>query len=384
MLLTPFPGTVDFEKWATDTKNSDTQGRRRAGHAALADPASTQRPKLYTAASDDVARGDPRRHAGRVGQLLQLAATSGRGRASVKSLQSRAGVRADLEAVSPDVREHRHRHRQRARAAVGARRRGCSGWRPSSCSRGSPMPGLQDAGPGPDSDGEREAAAGQLTSPGFNRIAQGRTHGPAVSETPRAPARPARTPPSPASASPPSALMWVAVIAQARFERREAVAAAIDRNSNLAVAFEEFTRPHHRRRRRRRQLRQAGVRAQPAPPSTSPGSSPIAPSTPRAFAAISIVDEQGRLVATSFERVPGGPLTAADRPHFTVHIPRDTGKVFVGQPILSRLDRQVPPSRSRAASTSPTARSAAWSRCRSSRCASREFFGDADGPPGAT
>ena len=35
-------------------------------------------------------------------------------------------------------------------------------------------------------------------------------------------------------------LMWVAVIAQARFERREAIAAAIDRNSNLAVAFEEF------------------------------------------------------------------------------------------------------------------------------------------------
>ena len=36
-------------------------------------------------------------------------------------------------------------------------------------------------------------------------------------------------------------LMWVAVIAQARFERREAVAAAIERNANLAVAFEEFS-----------------------------------------------------------------------------------------------------------------------------------------------
>ena len=59
-------------------------------HAALADSASSERPKLYIAASDDVARGDPRRHAGRLGSLLQLAAASGRGRSVVESHARRA------------------------------------------------------------------------------------------------------------------------------------------------------------------------------------------------------------------------------------------------------------------------------------------------------
>jgi PAS domain S-box-containing protein len=131
-------------------------------------------------------------------------------------------------------------------------------------------------------------------------------------------------------------LMWVAVIAQARFERNEAVAAANDRNANLAVAFEEFAvrtidGADAVARYIKREYAQSGAAID------IPGL--IADHTIDAdtFAAISIVDEHGGLVATSYERVPGGPLTAADRPHFTVHVPRDTGKAFVGQPIVSRL-----------------------------------------------
>jgi PAS domain S-box-containing protein len=132
------------------------------------------------------------------------------------------------------------------------------------------------------------------------------------------------------------ALMWVAVIAQARFERNEAIAAVNDRNSNLAVAFEEFAvrtidGADGVARYIKREYARAGAAIDiPAL---------IADRTidADAFAAISIVDEKGSLVATSYERVPGGPLTAADRPHFTVHVARDTGKAFVGQPILSRL-----------------------------------------------
>ena len=131
-------------------------------------------------------------------------------------------------------------------------------------------------------------------------------------------------------------LMWIAVVAQARFERREAVAAAIERNANLAVAFEEFTvrtidGADSVARYVKREYARAGARIDiPAL---------IADHTidATAFTAISIVDEHGNLVATSFTRVPEGPLTAADRPHFTVHVAKDTGKVFVGQPILSRL-----------------------------------------------
>ncbi len=131
-------------------------------------------------------------------------------------------------------------------------------------------------------------------------------------------------------------LMWIAVIAQARFERREAVAAAIERNSNLAVAFEEFivrtidgADAVARYVKREYARTGAGI--------DIPGLIADRTVDAGAFAAISIVDERGNLVATSYGRVPGGPLNAADRPHFTVHVAGDTGKVFVGQPIMSRL-----------------------------------------------
>jgi PAS domain S-box-containing protein len=132
------------------------------------------------------------------------------------------------------------------------------------------------------------------------------------------------------------ALMWIAVITQARFERREAIAGAIERNSNLAVALEQFTvRTIDGADAVANYVKREYARAGPG--IDIPGL--IADRTIDAgvFAAVSIVDEYGNLVATSYDRVPGGPLNAADRPHFTVHMPRDTGKVFVGQPILSRL-----------------------------------------------
>ncbi len=41
VLLTPFPGTLDFEKWAAEPRTRRDDGRRRADHAALADSRST-------------------------------------------------------------------------------------------------------------------------------------------------------------------------------------------------------------------------------------------------------------------------------------------------------------------------------------------------------
>ena len=46
VLLTPFPGTVDFEKWARQSRPTAADGRRHAHHAALADSAA-QRPKFF-------------------------------------------------------------------------------------------------------------------------------------------------------------------------------------------------------------------------------------------------------------------------------------------------------------------------------------------------
>jgi PAS domain S-box-containing protein len=132
------------------------------------------------------------------------------------------------------------------------------------------------------------------------------------------------------------ALMWVAVIAQAGFERREAIAAAIERNTNLAVAFEEFTvRTIDGADAVAQYVKREYVRAGAG--IDIPGLIADRTIDAGAFISISVVNERGGLVATNFERVPGGPLTAVDRPHFTVHLPRDSGKVFVGQPIQSRL-----------------------------------------------
>ena len=69
VLLTPFPGTIDFEKWAAaQTQQSDAR-RRCADHAALAD-SRAQASQAVHAAPDAVARGNPRRHAGGVGSVL--------------------------------------------------------------------------------------------------------------------------------------------------------------------------------------------------------------------------------------------------------------------------------------------------------------------------
>ena len=84
-----------------------------------------------------------------LGPVLQLAAHLGAGDGSSKSLQGPARVRADLEAVPPDVREHRHRDRQRARGALGALGALARARRPGKLFLASPMPDLQMPEPRP-------------------------------------------------------------------------------------------------------------------------------------------------------------------------------------------------------------------------------------------
>ena len=81
VMLTPFPGTTDFAAWEQTMATDPT---RIAGHAAdapLAHSAGAAAEGLH-AASDDVGRRHPARHAGRVGPLLQPSATSGSARAA--------------------------------------------------------------------------------------------------------------------------------------------------------------------------------------------------------------------------------------------------------------------------------------------------------------
>ena len=116
LMLTPFPGTTDFARVGTDDGDRPDAHRRAAADASLADSAGAP-PEGLHAASPDVVRRDPPRHAGGLGSLLQLveylAAVALRRVAEVA-----AGVRALLEALPSDVRQYRYCHRQRPRRPI--------------------------------------------------------------------------------------------------------------------------------------------------------------------------------------------------------------------------------------------------------------------------
>ena len=113
VMLTPFPGHARFREvgeatWATDADAS----RRHADHAALADSAGAAAEGLH-AAPDDGADEIRARTQGVWDEFYSCRSIWARSRV-VQVAEGAAGVRADLEAVPADVREHRHRHRQRA------------------------------------------------------------------------------------------------------------------------------------------------------------------------------------------------------------------------------------------------------------------------------
>ena len=114
VLLQPFPGTVDFEKWEK-AQVDPAAHRRHPDHAPLA-AADVEAAEDLHAAPEPEARRDQGLHPAGLGQVLQPAGHL-EARAVREVAQGAAGVRADLEAVPPDVREHGHRHRQRAACA---------------------------------------------------------------------------------------------------------------------------------------------------------------------------------------------------------------------------------------------------------------------------
>src|ERR1051326_2111748 len=92
--------------------------RGNASDAPLVDPAGASAENLFST-SGHVSGGDTTGHASDLGQLL-LATDDLAPRPRREVDQGTPCVCADLEALSPDVREHRDRHRQRTRSAVAA------------------------------------------------------------------------------------------------------------------------------------------------------------------------------------------------------------------------------------------------------------------------
>jgi hypothetical protein len=112
VMLTPYPGTVDFEAWE---KRIGVDGAQVAGipiHSALADPASTATEGLCAASGHDADEIRARTQAvwDRFYSLRRIWVRS----RCTPTLRARLAFVLDLEALSSDVREYRHRHRQRA------------------------------------------------------------------------------------------------------------------------------------------------------------------------------------------------------------------------------------------------------------------------------
>ena len=111
VMLTPFPGTVDFEKWekAQGDDPAKVDGIPFTRYWLI--PAH-RRPKMFMPHPTMNSEEMRARTQGVWDRFYSFGSVWKRSRCTPQSA-SAPGVRLHLEAVPPDVREHRHRHRQR-------------------------------------------------------------------------------------------------------------------------------------------------------------------------------------------------------------------------------------------------------------------------------
>ena len=111
VMLTPYPGTVDFQTWEKSLGSNAPriEGIPVTRHWLIP---QARRPKVYMPAPGDEPGRNPNQDSSGLGSVLQPAADLG-----AISLHADAagatGVRAHFEIVPADVRKHRHCHRQR-------------------------------------------------------------------------------------------------------------------------------------------------------------------------------------------------------------------------------------------------------------------------------
>jgi diguanylate cyclase (GGDEF)-like protein/PAS domain S-box-containing protein len=126
--------------------------------------------------------------------------------------------------------------------------------------------------------------------------------------------------------------IWAVVISQTEAEREDTVSNAIKQNSNLAIAFEEHTY---------RTLK--GIDA--ATVFVIHEYARLGPGTDLAryvneglidgslFTNVTVADPKGDLIVSSQVLKP---VNVGDREHFQVHVDQDSGKLFIGKPLVSR------------------------------------------------
>ncbi len=110
VMLTPFPGTVDFERWEKTHGGRREKRRWSSSHARLAYSAG-KTAKTFLDASRDGRRRDQISHPGSLGPFLQHQGDLEALRVSEID-QGSSGFYLDFETVSSHVRRYRHRHGQ--------------------------------------------------------------------------------------------------------------------------------------------------------------------------------------------------------------------------------------------------------------------------------
>jgi PAS domain S-box-containing protein len=136
------------------------------------------------------------------------------------------------------------------------------------------------------------------------------------------------------------ALIWILVRSQTQVERDQAMQAATERTTNLAVAFEQYTirtletaesiiRYVDREFERdgyamdlEHLIRDVGVNRD-------------------AFDAIGLVNAAGDVVRSASPTPLAAPVNIADREHFAVHRSANSPAVFIGRPVVSRRSGEM-------------------------------------------
>jgi two-component system, LuxR family, sensor kinase FixL len=136
------------------------------------------------------------------------------------------------------------------------------------------------------------------------------------------------------------AVTWWAVFAQARFERSEAIAAAVRQNANRAIALEEFV-ARTLQTTDSAMLHIAGQFHHVDGTAARPQLLTDDIVRNRLFTAVSVANAKGDIIATSFDPPPSN-VNVAKAETFAVHVQRDTGKLYFGRPRYSeRLGEAV-------------------------------------------
>jgi PAS domain S-box-containing protein len=130
--------------------------------------------------------------------------------------------------------------------------------------------------------------------------------------------------------------LWEALHAQLASEREDAVRAAINRNDNLAVAFEQYTirtiesadavirhMAHEYNRRRNTFDFDKFVADHPV--------------DKKVLGGLALADEYGNAITSSYAKQVAQQVNLADRQHFRVHLVADSQNLYLGAPVEGRI-----------------------------------------------